>query len=391
MEIRTTQNAQPTAEQLEQWADLLLKGIELQEGDVVGLKGQPCALALLNLLYGKIVQGGGIPIPLFQMPSHGRYDYGQGMALYGQAEMIDVPQWREDQYGSMTAFIEVLGDEEPGLLGDWPQETEAAISKAYAKLAEIRLKTRWILTMWPTEAEAKKNGMDYGVYADLVVGASVVDSKLMDKAMDPVQKAMAWAEQISISTMGPNGEVTLSMEIPNKAIKCTGENNHPDGELFTSPDPRTVNGAVYLKHRITTQHGEIIGGIFLQFTDGVITAYHAKEGQEALERIIETDDGAKRLGEVAMGFNDGFDGVVLLHPLFIEKVAGTFHIAIGKSYAHCWDEADLADAKDSGAFNESAHHVDLVGVPTKIVLETADGSMVEIVANDDGIFEVAEA
>ena len=116
-----------------------------------------------------------------------------------------------------------------------------------------------------------------------------------------------------------------------------------------------------------TYGGNDIRGIYLKFEGGWIVEYRAAEGHDHLAAIIETDDGSHRLGEVALGMNPGLDRV-LKHPLFVEKVGGTLHIAIGASYEDCYVEdpgsdegkARINELVESGAINRSAQHVDIV-------------------------------
>ena len=113
--------------------------------------------------------------------------------------------------------------------------------------------------------------------------------------------------------------------------------------------------------------GKTIQGIYLKFEGGKIVDYNAEQGAEALKKIIETDEGSHRLGEVALGMNNGIEEV-LKHPLFVEKVGGTLHIAIGASYPECYvaDPGSEQGKKESdeyfnqGKLNRSAQHVDIV-------------------------------
>ena len=392
-EITSVENVQVPEEMLEQWTDLLLKGIKFVAGDVVGVRGQPCTLPLLKVLIKKIVLGGGTYIPLLQMPDHGRLPWGQAMAFHGNPEMIaEEPQWRKDMFTSTTAYIEVLGDERLDLIRDWPEEMQAAINRANKQTVDIRLKKRWIITLWPTQAEAKSEGLDYLDYARLIVGASVTDSATMLSRMTSIKDAMDVVDSIIIVTRRFDGTCCLlEMDIPFKNVPCVGEYNHPDGELFTSPDARSVRGEVYLEHAISHE-GKVVRGIWLKFDDdGCISDFSAQEGEDVLERIIETDDGSRRLGEVALGFNDGFGGQVLMHPLFVEKVAGTFHIAIGSSYDQCFGkEEELEAAKESGAHNESAKHVDLVGKPIEIRLFKDEKTFQIKPDSETGIFRLVD-
>jgi aminopeptidase len=137
-------------------------------------------------------------------------------------------------------------------------------------------------------------------------------------------------------------------------------------EIFTSPDANSVNGEIFVDLPVF-QGGMDIRGIYLRFDGGIIKEYKAEQGFEALKKIIETDEGSHRLGEVALGMNRGMDKV-LKHPLFVEKVGGTLHIAIGQSYPEAFvddpnsQEArkQISDFQSKGMLNQSAQHVDIV-------------------------------
>ncbi|MBU1064332.1 aminopeptidase, partial [bacterium] len=149
-------------------------------------------------------------------------------------------------------------------------------------------------------------------------------------------------------------------------IKCVGERNFPDGEVYTSPDANSVEGEIFVDLPVYYS-GVTIQGIYLKLEKGRIIDYSAEKAFDALKNIIETDDGSHRIGEVALGMNQGLT-VALKHPLFVEKVGGTLHIAIGESYPNCYiDNPDAEGAKEqlaefikAGIMNESAQHVDIV-------------------------------
>jgi aminopeptidase len=180
---------------------------------------------------------------------------------------------------------------------------------------------------------------------------------------------MSKSQIIRILTIHPQTgkELTLQMNIANRnIIKCTGERNFPDGEVFTSPDATTVDGEIFVDLPLSAM-GVTIQGIYLRFKNGIITEYRAEKEAGTLGKIIETDEGSHRLGEVALGMNSGIQKV-LKHPLFVEKVGGTLHIAIGASYPECYvkdpasdkgkKEADTYHQK--GILNRSAQHMDIV-------------------------------
>ena len=292
------------------------------------------------------------------------------MARHGNLEQIKrMPEWLIKRYEVMTKYIEVLGSENPALYADVPAETAQAIMKEDEPLKGIRLLKPWVLTLFPTPGFAAMEGMDLQEYANFIVGASTVDPRQLDAVEEPLYQLMKKSRQIRIQTINPNdsSELELRMSIDGRTmIKCTGEKNFPDGEVFTSPDASSVEGEIYVDLPVSYD-GVTIEGIYLKFSGGVIQEFRAKQGERALKSIIETDEGSHRLGEVALGMNQGIQKV-LKHPLFVEKVGGTLHIAIGASYPECFvddpsTEKGKAEAKnyiERGLMNQSAQHVDIV-------------------------------
>ena len=358
---------------LEIWADYLidysLGGIE--SGDTVMLKGEHITWPLMSVLQDKIFAAGGLADVNIVAPDNDRGKvWGASMARHGSKEQIErVPAWQMERYNAMTKYIEILGSEAPGLYANLPDETAQAIMRADEPYKTIRLLKPWVLTLFPTQGFADLEGMTLKEYADVIVAASTVDPRLLEEVEEALYQVMGKSSSIRIITRHPDSgkELELKMSIDSKnIIKCTGLRNFPDGEVFTSPDANTVSGEIFVDLPVAYS-GTTIQGIFLHFEQGKITDYSAKKGFSALQKIIETDEGSHRLGEVALGMNKGIQKV-LKHPLFVEKVGGTLHIAIGASYPECFVSDPASDKGKSecdnlhlkGILNRSAQHVDIV-------------------------------
>ncbi len=352
---------------LRTWAGHLLNhalgGIEPDER--VMIKGEPITWPLVTILSEEVVKAGGLPDVFLVPPDNNRgAAWGADMARHGTLDQIrQVPDWMVERYKVMDKYVEVLGTARPDLLSGLPVEMAHAIAAASSPLLEERLRKAWVITLYPTAADAENEGMTMEEYTRLIVGASTTDHGAMGELLEGVRAAMDGASQVKIVTEHPDGrELTLRMSIEGQQIvPCDGRRNFPDGEVFTSPDARTVAGEIYVDLPVVNA-GTRIQGIHLRFEGGKIVEYDAEVGAEQLATLIETDEGSRRLGEVAFGMNRGLDRV-LTHPLYVEKVAGTLHIAIGSSYEESYgpegSEA-LEAAQQSGAFNRSAIHVDIV-------------------------------
>ncbi len=360
-------------EKLKKWADYLVDysmgGVT--KDDVVMIKGEHITWPLLSALQDKIIAAGAIADLNIVSPDNDRGKvWGASMAHHGTVEQIEkVPQWHTDRYEAMTKYIEVLGAESPDLYANVPEETSQAIMRVDEPIKTTRILKPWVLTLFPTQGFADLEGMTLERYAEVVVGASMVDPRLLDDVEEDIYRLMYKSKTIRIETEHPEtGKLlTLKMDIDKRnVIKCTGKRNFPDGEVFTSPNVPTVEGEIFVDLPVSFV-GVTIQGIYLRFEKGKIVEYKANQGFETLQKIIETDQGSHSLGEVALGMNNGIEEV-LKHPLFVEKVGGTLHIAIGASYPECYVAEPASDAgkKEAeeffkkGLLNRSAQHVDIV-------------------------------
>ncbi len=360
-------------EALEKWADYLLDyslgGIE--PDDVVMLKGEHCTWPLLSVLQDKIFAAGAIADLNLVAPDNDRGKvFGASVTRHGTVEQIQrSPDWQQARYEAMTKFVEVLGAENPSLFAGTPDETSQALMSADEPYKLIRLAKPWCLTLYPTQAFADMDGMSLADYTETVVSASITDPRELEELEEPLYQQLGKTRQVRVVTEDPRDGKNLELRLDiggQHIVKCTGKRNFPDGEVFTSPDARSVEGAIFVDLPVSYA-GTLIEGIYLRFEGGVIQEYSAQKGHEALAKIIETDAGSHRLGEVALGMNGGLKRV-LTHPLFVEKVGGTLHIAIGASYPEAFvddagseaGKAAVEQAREEGRFNKSAQHVDIV-------------------------------
>lgn len=365
--------AKISKEKLEKWADYLLdhslEGID--EDDVVMIKGEYITWPLIQVLKKKIIKAGAVPDVFLVEPDNDRGQvWGAAMAKYGTVDQIErVPDWFEERYQNMTKYIEILGAEAPHLFANLPDKKSAAIKKADMPFKEIRLAKPWVLTLYPTQAFADMENMSLEEYTEVVMSTTLTDPNKLEADEDPVYQVMNKSDRIKIKTVDPekDKELELTMSIKDRNIvKCIGKRNFPDGEVFTSPDANTVDGEIFVDLPVFF-NGVNIRGIYLKIKDGKIVDYDARENADTLKTIIETDEGSHRIGEVAFGMNKGLQ-TALKHPLFVEKVGGTLHIAIGESYPQCYvDDPNSAEGKrkieelkDKGIVNSSAQHVDVV-------------------------------
>jgi len=358
---------------LEIWAGFLLEHSVggVGAGDRVMIKGESVCWPLMAVLERKVIESGAVPDVYLVPPNNDRGKvWSAAMGRVGSADQLaQVPDWHGARYESMTKYIEVLGAEDPSQFMGLDAEQGQSLAAADRPYADIRLSKPWVITLFPTAAFAEMEGMSVDEFERFIVGASTVDPTPLREAEERIAPVVHEGSRVRIVTRCPREDRDLALEMDisgGRAVLSYGLRNFPDGEVFTSPDASSVQGEIFVDLPVT-YGGNDIRGIYLKFDAGRIVEYRADEGHDQLAAIIETDEGSHRLGEVAWGMNPGLDRV-LKHPLFVEKVGGTLHIAIGASYENCYVEdpgtdsgrEKIAKLEADGVLNRSAQHVDIV-------------------------------
>jgi aminopeptidase len=236
-------------EDLERWAgyliDYSLGGITAD--DVVMLKGEPITWPLMSILQDRIFAAGGLADVHLVAPDNDRGKvWGASIARHGTpAQIARTPDWHRARYEAMTKYIEILGAEAPALSTGLPQENAMALMRADEPFKRIRLAKPWLLTLYPTQGFADLEGMSLAAYTDVIVRASVEDPRALEEIERPIKEAMERSSEIRIVTRHPREDRLLELRMRiagQRVIPCTGKRNFPDGEVFTSPDARTVEG-----------------------------------------------------------------------------------------------------------------------------------------------------
>jgi aminopeptidase len=209
---------------------------------------------------------------------------------------------------------------------------------------------RWVVTLYPTNAYAAEAEMGLAEYEDFYYGACLADDgdplTAWQRASAETVRLAEWIEgREEVRVVAPGTDITLGIA-GRKFIPCDGRHNMPDGEFFTGPVEDSVEGEVSF-HLPATIGGREVAGVKLRFEAGKVVEASAERGEEFLLELLDTDDGARRLGELGIGTNYAIDRGTR-EVLLDEKVGGTVHMAVGRSYP------------ESGGVNESAVHTDLV-------------------------------
>jgi len=243
----------------------------------------------------------------------------------------------------------------------------ARLARARREVRDYTMKRRWCSTLWPTESSAAQAGMSLEDFGAFVSGAMFLDRP------DPVtgwRELAEFQEQViqrlrKAKTLRLEAEGTdLTLSVKGRVwVNSDGLRNMPSGEVFTGPVETSANGRVRFDVP-SSPAGVDVSGVELTFKDGEVVEATAEHGEEYLRRALATDEGARRLGEVGIGTNYGIQrpiGAIL----FDEKIGGTVHLALGRSY------------QETGGKNVSALHWDLICDLRNGGRLTADGVVVQ--------------
>ena len=206
------------------------------------------------------------------------------------------------------------------------------------------LDVRWAIAQYPTEAAAAEAGMALPEFADFVYSACLLDWDAEEKRMRGIKERFDRAERVRI--VGDETDLTLSVQ-GREGVVSAGFRNMPDGEVFYCPVEDSAEGAITFSEHPAVYLGNDVERARLVFREGRVVESSAEAGEEFLQQVLRTDDGASRLGELGLGCNPGITRFTR-NVLFDEKIAGTVHLAVGASYTY------------TGGKNESAVHWDMV-------------------------------
>jgi aminopeptidase len=272
------------------------------------------------------------------------------LVLYGSEEQMqtwgDADTYRMDR---MQAYLGLRGSRNINEMSDVPPEKMDLFNRLYYKPVHFDrriTRTRWCVLRLPGPGMAQQAGLSTEAFEDFYFDVCNIDYPRLEKALTPLIRRMEAAKEVRI--VGPETNLRFSIEgVP--VVPCAGARNIPDGEVFTAPVRDSVEGVIRF-NTPTIYQGRAFDGISLEFQRGRIVRAECTAGDaQALERILDTDDGARHIGEWSIGCNPR-----ILNPmrdiLFDEKIAGSFHLTPGNAY----DEADNG--------NRSKIHWDLVQI-----------------------------
>lgn len=353
---------------------------KVKKGDRVAVLTQPVAMPLVEAVYSEVLKAGGFPyVQLGGLRSRVETEaleyllYTEGSEEQIQHVNLFEKQIRE-QFEVMLVLYSQTNTRGMSNISPEAQRMRALAYKDVTKAYQQRSASkdlRWAITMYPTAAYAQDAEMSLDEFAAYVFSTTYADTDdplgAWKRIHDEQQKLVDWfkgKERLEIK--GPNIDLQLSIQGRN-FINSDGEHNMPSGEIYTSPVEDSAEGWVRFSYPAIRNAREV-EGIELTFEQGRVVKASAEKNEEFLVSMLDTDEGARYLGEFAIGTNKRIDRFIK-NILFDEKIGGTIHMAVGFGFP------------EIGGKNESAIHWDMI-------CDMRDGG--QIFADGELIYESGE-
>ncbi len=272
------------------------------------------------------------------------------MVHSSEAQMNLIAETEALRMSKVDAYIGLRGSGNIAELSDVPDQGHKLYQKTVWQKVHLDIrvpKTHWVVLRWPSSAMAQQANQSTESFEDFYFNVCTMDYARMARAMKPLVKRMEAADRVKI--VGPGTDLTFSIKnIP--VIQCDGEHNIPDGEVFTAPVRDSINGTLQYNAR-TIYQGTVHDNVRLEFSEGKVVQA-TSTNTEALNKVLDTDDGSRYVGEFALGINP-YVTEPMLDTLFDEKIAGSFHFTPGQAY------------EDADNGNRSSVHWDIVCIQTE--------------------------
>ena len=338
---------------VEKLAKILVEhSTEIKPGDQVAIEATTAAEPLVRALCAAILDAGGQPNLLLDLT-----DQDEILFSHASNEQLDaIPAFRKLAYEQFESRIRIHSATNPRALSSVDPARQRRRQKALSPILETQMRRgadrslKWVTTLFPTEGLAMEAEMSLSAFEDFVYRACHADQadpvaywndvkKKQKKIIDRIEGH----DQVVLR--GSNVDLSLSIK-GRKYLNACGKSNMPDGEVFTGPVEDSLNGFVRYDYP-AIYSGVLVEGVELTFSNGKVTKAHAEKNQAFLMEMLESDPGARYVGEFAIGTNyeiDRFSHNIL----FDEKLGGSFHMALGAGYP------------ETGSKNKSIIHWDMI-------------------------------
>jgi len=332
----------------------------VQPGEVMLISASGVeSLPLVTAVHAEALRAGARHIEVeFDFPDLRR----QFFALASAEQLAHFPEHRLRFMREVDVFIGIGAPDNAMTMARADQQKVVDHQKLLHPILEERVKnTRWVVTRFPTYGAAQDARMSLAEYEDFFFAACNVDWAAESRKQDRLKGLLDAANEVHITASDTDLRFSLA---GMQAVKCDGRFNIPDGEVFTAPVKESLEGFITF-NAPTLYGGREFNQIRLEFEKGRIVRATAPRDAEALNRILDTDEGARYIGEFAIGVNPR-----ILAPmrniLFDEKIFGSIHLTPGACYDEC----------DNG--NQSAIHWDMVKLLTGDGTIALDGEPIQV-------------
>ena len=354
-------------------SNLVNYSTRVKKGDKVLVEVIDVPVALVEALIDEIAAVGALPLVTYKHNRWLRRLYkkatSEGMTLIGDCE-----RYRMEH---MDVYIGVRGFENMHELSDVPPEQMKLYQTCWFQPVHLKVRvpnTRWVVLRWPTTAMSQAARMSTEAFEEFYFSVCNLDYARMSAAMVPLKELMDRTERVHVK--GP-GETDLRFSLSGmSAVACDGKYNIPDGEVFTAPVRDSVEGTIAY-NTVTQYQGTTFSDVKLTFRKGKIVEA-TSSNDERLNDILDTDEGARHVGEFAIGVNP-YITEPMLDTLFDEKICGSMHFTPGGAYEE--------EGCDNG--NRSAIHWDIVLIQRP---DYGGGEMWfdDVLVRKDGLFVLPE-
>jgi aminopeptidase len=338
---------------VEKLAQVLVNySLEVQPGQKIVLSGHHETRPLMVAMYREVIRAGGHPYVRWQDS-----DMQEILLKEGNDEQLSyVPEPVMTMAETSDAYAAILGTDNTRALSGVDPEHQQLASRAQTELnkllTEREAKGEWtfVVAMYPTPANAQEADMSLSEYEDFVYNACYLDKEDPVAEWRGVSERQAslvdWLEgKERVKVQGPNVDLTLSIA-GRGFINSAGRKNMPCGEIFTSPVEESAEGWIRFSYPAIVR-GREVEGVELHFKEGKVVEARADKNEDFLLSVLDTDKGARYLGEFAIGTNRGIQQFTK-EILFDEKIGGTIHLALGRGFPKV------------GGKNESVIHWDMI-------------------------------
>ncbi|UHA75799.1 aminopeptidase [Paenibacillus sp. 481] len=350
--------------------NLVCYSIDVQPGENVLVEMIGSERELVNCIIDEIAKRGGRPFVELT-------DYSVLRTLLRNATQEQMETWKEYdllRMQNMQGYIGIRGSNNVNELSDVPKDKKKLYDSIYTHpihLEERVKRTKWVVLRYPNASMAQLANTSIEAFENFYFDVCNLDYAKMDLAMDPLKAMLDRTDKVRL--VGPGTDLSFSIKGIGSE-KCAGNRNIPDGEVYTAPVRDSVNGTISYNSP-SIYNGVTFENVKFRFENGKIVEATSND-TERLNDVLDTDEGARYIGEFAIGVNPH-----ILHPmkdiLFDEKIAGSIHFTPGQAY----------EVADNG--NRSSVHWDLVLIQRP---EYGGGELYfdDVLVRKDGLFVVPE-